>query len=411
MPAIALDLDFVRAQFPAFTAPEAANWTHFENAGGSFPASQTIDALTSIYRTKVQPYGFGPSGTLGNAMDTARSRWAEALGVTPKEVTFGPSTSANTYTLSHAFQPLLSAGDEIIVTDQDHEANSGVWRRMAGEIGMTIREWKVSSETGRLNPADFHALLSDKTKLVTFTHCSNLAGEENPVAELTAAARAAGAWSVVDGVSWAPHEICDVNDLGADVYMFSLYKVYGVHQGLMTVRESLLERLGNQSHYFNAGSPTSKLNPAGPDHAQVAAASGTLDYIEALAAHHGIEANDLHGRVRAVSALWRKQETEIVAPLLKFLSDHPRVRLIGSDVADARRAPTVAFMPSKMSPPDMEAALGERGFITGANDFYARRFVEALGLDPDIGVMRVSMTHYTREADVSRLIGALDELL
>ena len=411
MPATALDLDFVRAQFPAFTAPEAAGWTHFENAGGSFPAAQTIDALTGFYRTKVQPYGVGPSGALGNAMDTARARWAEALGVTASEVVFGPSTSANTYTLSHAFRSLLSAGDEIIVTDQDHEANSGVWRRMADEIGMTLREWKVSPETGRLDPADFHALLSDKTRLVTFTHCSNLAGEENPVADLTAAARAAGAWSVVDGVSWAPHEICDVNDLGADVYMFSLYKVYGVHQGLMTVRTPLMERLGNQSHYFNAGSSAAKLNPAGPDHAQVAATAGTLDYIAALAAHHGVEANDLHGQTRAVSALWRKQEQAITAPLLEFLSAHPRVRLIGSDVADARRAPTVAFMPSKISPPDLEKVLGERGFITGANDFYARRLVEALGLDPDIGVMRISMTHYTSGEEVSQVISALEEVL
>lgn len=411
MPAPALDLEFVRAQFPGFSTPENDDWTHFENAGGSYPATQTIDALTKIYRTKVQPYGVGPSGALGDAMDSSRARWAEALGVTPQEVTFGPSTSANTYTLAQAFRPLLKAGDEIIVTDQDHEANSGVWRRMADALGMTIREWKVSPETGRLDPAAFHALLSDKTKLVTFTHCSNLAGEENPVSELTAAVRAAGAWSVVDGVSWAPHEICDVNDLGADVYMFSLYKVYGVHQGLMTVRMPLLERLAHQSHYFNAGSPTSKLNPAGPDHAQVAAASGTLDYIEALAAHHGIEANDLSGRVRAISAMWRTHEVGITAPLLKFLSAHPRARLIGSDVADARRAPTVAFMPSKMSPPEMEKALGERGFITGANDFYARRLVEALGLDPEIGVMRVSMTHYTRGHDVSRLIEALEDLL
>jgi len=344
-------------------------------------------------------------------MDTARARWAEALGVTSSEVVFGPSTSANTYTLSHAFRTLLKAGDEIIVTDQDHEANSGVWRRMADEMGLTLREWKVSPETGRLDPADFHALLSDKTKLVTFTHCSNLAGEENPVAELTAAARAAGAWSVVDGVSWAPHEICDVNDLGADVYMFSLYKVYGVHQGLMTVRTPLMEQLGNQSHYFNANAPSAKLNPAGPDHAQVAATVGTLDYIQVLAAHHGVEANDLHGQVRAVSAMWRKQEQAITAPLLAFLKAHPGARLIGSDVADARRAPTVAFMPSKISPPDLEKALGERGFITGANDFYARRLVEALGLDPEIGVMRVSMTHYTSGHDVSRVIGALEELL
>jgi len=179
MPATTLDLDFVRAQFPAFSAPKNEEWAHFENAGGSYPAVQTIDALTGFYRTKVQPYGVGPSGSLGQAMDSARARWAEALGITATEVTFGPSTSANTYTLSHAFRSLLKAGE--------------VWRRMAEDLGMTIREWKVSPETGRLNPADFHALLSEKTKLVTFTHCSNLAGEENPVAELTCRRRLMGA--------------------------------------------------------------------------------------------------------------------------------------------------------------------------------------------------------------------------
>ncbi len=411
MDATALDLDFVRAQFPAFTAPEADGWTHFENAGGSFPALQTIDALSGFYRTKVQPYGAGPSGVLGDAMDLARTRWAEALGVTPEEIVFGPSTSANTYTLAHAFRPLLNSGEEIIVTDQDHEANSGVWRRMAHALDLTLREWKVDPVSGRLDPADFHALLNDKTKLVTFTHCSNLAGEENPVADLTAAAREAGAWSVVDGVSWAPHEICDMNDLGADVYMFSLYKVYGVHQGLMTVRTPLMERLENQSHYFNAGSPAAKLNPAGPDHAQVAATIGTLNYIEALAAHHGVDSNDLHGQVRTVSALWRAQEQAVTAPLLDFLDGHPNVRLIGPAEVSTRRAPTVAFMPSKILPPDLEKHLGEQGFITGANDFYARRLVEALGLDADIGVMRASMTHYTRTEDVMRLISALDAVL
>jgi len=143
MPATPLDLDFVRAQIPAFSTPEAAIWTHFENAGGSFPAQQTVDLLTTLYRTKVQPYGVGLSGSLGQAMDSARSRWAQALGVTPPEIVFGPSTSANTYTLSHAFRPLLSAGDEIIVTEQDHEANSGVWRRMADTIGMTIRSCPI----------------------------------------------------------------------------------------------------------------------------------------------------------------------------------------------------------------------------------------------------------------------------
>jgi len=179
----------------------------------------------------------------------------------------------------------------------------------------------------------------------------------------------------------------------------------------MTVRSDLMDRLENQSHWFNAGSAAAKLNPAGPDHVQVAASAGTLDYIEALADHHGVTANDLGGKTRAVSALWRGQEIALVAPLLDFLANNPRVRLIGSATADARRAPTVAFLPTRRTPQEVEAQLGERGFITGASDFYARRLVQAMGIDPESGVCRVSMTHYTRETDVQGVVAALDAIL
>jgi len=408
-----LDIDFARSQFPAFSEPELANWVHLENAGGSFPAEQTIDALTGFYRkTKIQPYGqAGPTAAGGAAMDSARDRWAKALNVEPDEVTFGPSTSQNTYVLAQAFGAMLQAGDEVIVTQQDHEANSGAWRRMAEERGFTLRDWKVDPVTGRLDPADFDALLSERTRLVCLPHCSNIAGEANPVSEITAKARSVGAASVVDGVSWAPHEIPDVAALGADIYMFSLYKVYGVHQGLMTVRRALLDRLPNQSHFFNGKYPSKKLAPAGPDHAQVAASSGILDYIDALAEHHGIAANDPGERVRAVNALWRAQEIAVAAPLLAYLAAHPRVRLLGPDTCDENRAPTIAFLPEKMSPQALEASLAERGFIVGASDFYAYRLIEACGIDPESGVVRASMTHYTRGQDVTAFIEALDDLL
>ncbi len=410
---LTLDVDFARAQFPAFREPDLTGWVHLENAGGSFPAGQTIDALTGFYtRMKVQPYGqAAPTAAGGQAMDRARARWAEVMNVHPDEVTFGPSTSQNTYVLAQAFGAMLSAGDEIIVTQQDHEANSGAWRRMAEERGFTLREWTVDPVTGCLDPADFDALLSERTRLVSFTHCSNIAGEENPVAELTAKARAVGAYSVVDGVSWAPHEIPDVAALGADVYLFSLYKVFGVHQGVMTVRRALLDRLPNQSHFFNAAYASKKLAPAGPDHAQVAATAGTLDYIDVLADHHGIGANGAGERARAVNALWRGHESAIAAPLIAYLADHPRVRLLGPPTSDAHRAPTIAFLPERMTPQALEAALAERGFIVGASDFYAYRLIEALGIDPVSGVVRASMAHYTRAEDVTAFIDALDTLL
>ena len=231
------------------------------------------------------------------------------------------------------------------------------------------------------------------------------------MAELASAARAAGAWTVVDGVSWAPHEISDVAALGCDAYLFSLYKVYGVHQGIMVTRRPFADALENQAHYFNAGYPEKRLNPAGPDHAQVAASAGTLDYVEALAVHHGVEANDLAGRTRAVCALWRAHEVALTAPLLRFLHGHPRARLIGPAEADARRAPTVAFMPERLAPQEVEAKLAERGIGVGASDFYARRLVERLGLDPEVGVVRASMVHTTSGQEVSALIEALEDVL
>ncbi len=292
-----LDLDFVRSQFPAFSEPSLKGWAFFENAGGSYACGPVIDRLNRYYRqTKVQPYGNYPASIQAGAeMDEAHRRLAAYLNVDETEVHFGPSTSQNTYVLAQAFRGILKAGDEIVVTNQDHEANSGCWRRLAGDranepgvltglpSGVVVREWTIDRETGMLNPDDLDALLSDRTRLVAFPHASNIVAHVNPVEEIVARAHAAGAWAVVDGVAAAPHGLPDVAALGADVYLFSLYKTYGPHQGLMVIRTPLLEQLPNQGHFFNAGISRKKLTPAGPDHKpQVAAAAGIADYLDSV---------------------------------------------------------------------------------------------------------------------------------
>ncbi len=145
-----LDLDFVRSNFPAFSRPINDGQSFFENAGGSFACRQTIDAMTGYYTDlKVQPYSeFESSARAGALMDRSRVRWAEALGVEPREVVFGPSTSANTYVLAHAFADVLEPGNEVIVTNQDHEANTGAIRRAAERVGCTVREWRTDPGTG-----------------------------------------------------------------------------------------------------------------------------------------------------------------------------------------------------------------------------------------------------------------------
>lgn len=218
---------------------------------------------------------------------------------------------------------------------------------------------------------------------------------------------------MVDGVSFAPHGLPDVADLDPDVYLFSLYKTYSVHQGLMVVRRGLLEELPNQGHFFNEALAGKRLTPAGPDHAQEAAAGAVLDYVEALAAHHGVGGPGLRENAAAVSSLWQNAESPNVARVLAWLDAHPGVRLLGPSTNDGplHRCPTVAFSPIDKEPAEVASSLVSRGIQVSSGHYYAYRVLQGLGLDPDRGVVRSSWVHYTSEQDVERLIDALDAAL
>jgi selenocysteine lyase/cysteine desulfurase len=406
----ALDLAFVRAQFPAFSEPSLAGQAFFENAGGSYACGQVIARLGEYYRRlKVQPYyDYRASREAGEWMDIARARLGEYLGVSSREVHFGPSSSQNTYVLAQAVRPLLSPGDEIIVTNQDHEANSGAWRRLAA-AGMVIKEWRVDPQSGILEPLGLEPLLGRRTRLLAFPHASNIVAHENPVAAICERARAAGVMTVVDGVSWAPHGLPDVPALNADVYFFSLYKTYGPHQGLMVVRPGIIEKLANEGHYFNADALSKRLVPAGPDHAQIAASRGIAEYFDALDAHHHPHASAA-GRAARVRALLGSSEKPPLGRLLSFLRSRADLRLLGP--ADAAvRAPTVAFVPRRVAASVVARRLAERGFMAAHGNFYAVRLLEALGVDPAQGAVRVSFVHYTAPAEVDGLIEALPAAL
>lgn len=410
--AASLDEAFVRSQFPAFSEPSLQGFVHLENAGGSYACEPVIRRLDDFYRrTKLQPYyPSAPSTAGGEAMSEARTRWAAWLGVGEDEMHFGPSTSQNTYVLAQALRQWLQPGDEVVVTNQDHETNIGAFARLADE-GFTVREWSVNPATGALDEAGLDAVLSGKTRVVAFTHCSNIVGTIHPAADWCRKIRDAGALSIVDGVSAAPHGTPWMPTLGADVYLFSLYKVYGPHLGLMTVARAWNERLPNQGHFFNAGNPTARLTPAGPDHAQIAASAGVIDYFEALDRHHFPQADAAHAAAsERVHQLLRNQETGLLAPLLEALQSLPGVRLVGS--SETRdRAPTVALQVEGHSAQALCEALAARGIGTGYGNFYAYRLMQALGIDPDTGVLRCSLVHYNTADDVGALVAALGDLL
>ena len=406
-----LDLPFVRSQFPAFSEPSLQGWAFFENAGGSYPCRQVVDRLTDFYtQNKVQPYyPYPASEKAGALMDSAYQRMAAYLNVEPSEIHFGPSTTQNVYVLANAMRPMWNDGDEIIVSCQDHEANAGAWRRLA-ERGMKVIEWHVNKDNGMLDVEVLKGLFSEKTKMVAFPHCSNVIGYINPVKEISRFAREHGALTVVDGVGWAPHGFPDLKDLGADIYMFSSYKTYGPHLGVMYVNNELMGKLENQSHFFKAGIPKSMITPAGPDHAQIATINGILDYFDALYAHHFDKEATPGERNRVLNQMFRQHEEALQEILLDFLNSRDDVRIVGPE-ANVNRAPIVAILPRNKDVMEVYKDLTAHKLMLGYGDFYAARPLMDMDIPRDPGVIRMSFVHYTSEDEIRQLIRGLEASL
>ena len=258
-------------------------------------------------------------------------------------------------------------------------------------------------------------LLNARTKLVFVTHCSNIVGEIHDIAAIAREVHAAGARIGVDGVSAAPHLIPDVKALDVDFYYFSLYKVYGPHQGLIYVKREHLERLANQGHFFNAGLLGKRLTPAGPQHGEIACSGGVIDYLEAAYAHHlgtgEAPAPSLTARVQSICERFHAHECLEANRILARLRDRG-ARIVGPRTAEPhKRAATIAFRPNRGKPQDVVDKLIARKICCGSGHFYAYRLMQALGLEPDEGVVRLSLVHYNSAADVTRVLEALDAAL
>jgi len=406
------DVDYSRTLFP----PTIWDWSFFENAGGSFVPTSVIERLTSyMTETQVQPGAVYPaSARAADRMAEGHRLMAAMIGADDDEVTVSASTSINVYVLARALRPLWADGDEVIVAVQNHEANSGPWRRLA-ETGINVVEWPVDPETGALDTNVLQGLLTDRTRLVAFPHVSNILGAINDVTAITSMVHDAGALVCVDGVAYAPHRAVDVKAWNVDFYLFSFYKVFGPHMGCLYGKRQLLLEAKGQYHYFVGEDETAlKLLPSGPQHEMISSLTGIADYFEALAAHHlDVPPNDFHARIKAVSALASGHEEKLADKFLDFISSKPNVRLIGPASSDSSvRAATFSFTVKDMPSAEVPSAmLADRVAISNGH-FYAKRLVEAVGVkDAADGVVRVSMAHYTSMEDVDRLIRGLDRIL
>ncbi len=408
------DSNFARCQFPQLT--DNPDLVFCANAGGSYIAKQVHQVFENYNRhLRVQPYsGYSPSNEAGEAMDRARSLWAEALEITHDELTFGPSTSMNTYVLAQAIGATLQSGDEIIVTNQDHESNRGVWLRMARQRGIEVKHWDVEPELGLLEKTSLENLLTDKTRWVFLTHCSNLVGTVNPVqAYVQMIKNFSDARVFVDAVSYAPHHIQAPKSLGVDGYAFSLYKVFGPHQGVMYLDLRAAEAMEAQCHDFNVGTISKHFNPAGPLHAEVAASAGVLDYFSTLHEHHfGSSSRNLRGKLDDLYQLTHAHENQLTKAILDCLSEFPEVRVLGKQNIEAGdRVSTVAFRHQRRSASEICAELQQRGIGCESGNFYAYHLVEGLGVNPEDGFVRVSLVHYNSQKETQKIISALQQVL
>jgi len=402
-----LDLEFVRSQFPAFSEPTLKGWAFFENAGGSYPCKQFIHRLTNFYmKNKVQVnYPYPASKLAGELMEASYKSMADYLNVEESEIHFGPSTTQNVYVLANAMRPMWKDGDEIIVSCQDHEANAGAWRKLADQ-GIKIVEWHVQAETGLLCLEALEGLFSDRTKMVAFPHCSNVIGHVNPVKEISQMAHKSGALTVVDGVGYAPHGFPDLKALGADIYLFSLYKTFGPHLGLMYVRKDLIGKMKNQSHFFKEGISRSMLTPAGPDHAQIAAASGIVDYLDAVYEHHFDEKATPAQRNNALNKLFREHEKMLLDRLLDFLRSRDDIQIVGPENSEAR-LPIVSIIPGNKNIKKVYTILTKHQLMLGIGHFYAVRPLMDMDILTEPGVLRISFLHYTSMEEINQLIAGL----
>ncbi|MCU1282868.1 MAG: cysteine desulfurase family protein [bacterium] len=388
-----LDLAGVRAQFPALDG----EWIFFDNAGGSQILRRAIDRVVEFFTTSMVQLGgsYALSQLANERVTDGRRALARWIHCDDSEVVIGGSTTQLLANLALSMASSFSPGDEIIVTDVDHESNVGCWGRLQPARGVVVKEWKVDKETLALRLDDLGKLMTDKTRLVCFTHASNLVGSVHDVPAITRFVHDRGARVCVDGVAYAPHRPIDVRAWDVDYYVFSVYKTYGPHLACVYRKRELLAGLRGNNHFFIGDDEVPyKLQPGHVTYELVHALPAVVDYLAAL-------------DFDAVAA----HERTLAARLLEFLGGVRGVNVLGERTASAARVPTISFTVDGAHAGDIVHAVDAQRIGIKHGDFYARRLVDRLGLGPRGGVVRASMVHYNTIEEVDRLCAVLEPIL
>ena len=406
----ALNLAAVRAEFPAL----ASDCVYLDNAGGSQVLRRVADRIRDYLLTTSVQLGasYATSQAASAKVVSARRAIAELINAAHEdEVVMGPATTALMFILTSALLPGIKPGDEIIVTDSDHEANIGGWMRMQ-QAGAVIKVWQVNRDTLELELADLDRLLSQRTKWLAMTHASNVLGTVNPVAEAAKRVHAVGGRLCVDGVAYAPHRLVDVQASGADIYVFSFYKVFGPHYAVLWGQRELLLALPTLNHHFIGRDVLPyKLQPGNVNFELSYGCVGIADYLLAVGDQLAASGSRRQ-RMQVAFDAFAKHEDAIAEKLLGFLRSKKNVRIIGHGyVSNGNRMPTVSFVVTGKQSEAIVRHIDQFNIGIRFGDFYAKRLIEALELEAQGGVVRVSIAHYNTIEEIERLIGHLDAVI
>lgn len=419
----AFDPTPLRAEFSALTQTgDGHPAIFFDNPGGTQVPDTVIEAVGDYYRTRNANVGgaFATSQRTDETVWAARTAVADLLNAPgPETIVFGASMTALTFHLAHSFGETIRPGDEIIVTNLDHDANVAPWTDMEVN-GATLRVVDVHPHDSTLDLASLEAALSPRTRLVAVTHASNAVGTVPPVAKIVQMAHAAGALVFVDAVQYAPHGPINVEALGCDFLACSAYKFFGPHVGALYGKAEHLERFTPHKVRPAKNTIPHRWETGTLNHEGLAGVTAAVDYLAGIGERFGGPYRDAAARAAegyngrrlmlktAMTAI-RDYEQTLSARLLAGLQSLPGVTIHGiADLARlGERVPTVAFTWPRLSPRATVEYLGAAGICAWSGNYYALRLMERLGLEALGGAIRIGAAHYNTPGEVDRLVALL----
>jgi cysteine desulfurase family protein (TIGR01976 family) len=440
----ALDLTHIRAQFPSLTQTVNGHPAVFlDGPGGTQVPQRVIDAISNyLRRDNANTCGaYSTSRNTDAMLAEARAAMADFLHCAADEIVFGPNMTTLTYALSRSLGREFGgrdfgAGDEILVTRLDHDANVSPWLALE-EQGVTIRWAEIHQEDCTLDLDDLASKINDHTKLVAIGYASNAVGTINPVKEIIRLAHAAGALAYVDAVHYGPHGLIDVADLDCDFLVCSTYKFFGPHMGVLFGKRKHLQRLHPYKVRPLTNAVPNRWEWGTLNHECIAGITACVEYIADLGRHTArasaedknvataapgcpsSEARPSARRAAIVAAFEAIHHYEhgLMERLISGLSQIPKIKIYGiTDLARfAERCPTLAIrvvnQTADQTPLALATKLGEQGFFTWDGNYYALNLTEHLGVEKSGGFLRIGLVHYNTVEEVDRLLTALSQML